>query len=154
MDVCGINGPASRIKMPVVAHLSSGFGVKRRAVENNLHVFAGLRLRHRAAVLENRENLTAARRRLPVAFEFGLLLLGQLPEGGQHGSLFRALPRRPRPLALLLHLGFKRGPSNFKARITANIFDEIAWKSVGVVESKGLNPPQRPPPRGKVSPGF
>ncbi len=105
-----------------VAHLSAGFGVERRVVEDDLAFFAGLEFLRALAVVDDGEHFAAVGASLAVAFEIGF---GKLLVGGVGGLLGCAFPGGAGAFALLLHGAVEASLIESDALITSRILHEV-----------------------------
>ena len=86
------------VEPAAIAHLSSGFGVERSVIEDDLSFVTGAEFLCALAIVQEGENLATFRARLAVALEDGSRKLLVLGVGGLLGC---TLPRGSRTFALL-----------------------------------------------------
>jgi len=89
--------PFVAVKRAAVTNLPSGFGIKRRVVEDDLAFFPGLQFLHALAVPDDRQHFAAFRPRLQIAFKHGFW---QLVISGVRRLFGRAFPGSTSAFAL------------------------------------------------------
>ena len=123
----------SGIQHPAIAHLAAGLGVERRLVEHQLGLHAGRDLLHGLLVHQETHH-SGLRLQFAVAQEPGAPVLQQFLIGRNHRALFSALPARPRPFALALHLLLEACMIDRQAVLASHVLLLVQGQSEGVVK--------------------
>src|SRR5208282_4729554 len=124
------------IEPSAIANLASGFGVEGCVIEDDLALVADGELLNALTVVDDDcEHFAAFGMRAVVAFEVGFrkLLVRRI------GSLFGcAFPGGASASLFGLQRPFKPFRVKENTSVTGRVFDEIAWKSMGRKQLKGL----------------
>ena len=121
-----------------VGDLAAGFGIDRGAIEDDFGFGALLDFVYRAFLGDDGFDAAIARVGAEVEVRLGLECFREPGVGGIGDFLVRAFPGCASARALLLHRAIETGPIDLDARVSSNVFDEIARQPVRVVELKCL----------------
>ena len=126
-----------------IAHLATGFGVKRRLVQHNLHRLARGGRGHAGPVLHQRQHLALGGFGI-IAQKFGrAVLFGNIEPNRGICRLARACPSGARLGLLFGHGGIKAVGINSAALFAQRILGQIKRETKCIIELKGRSPRQR-----------
>src|SRR5438128_11242137 len=119
------------VKPSAVANLASGFGVKRRVIEDDFAFFARLEFLRALPVVDDGQNFAIFRPRLPISFK---LRFRQLLTRRISSLLGRALPGSASTLALFSHCTVESFFHEGNSLVPKNILNKVQWQSESIVE--------------------
>ncbi len=121
-----------------VGNLSAGFGVEDRAIQDNFAFRAGWEFVYRAVLCDDGFDAAIFRARLEIKIRLRAIPFRKFRVHRIRDVLVPALPRCACTGPLILHCLLERGPINLEASVMADVFNEVAGQTIGIVELKGF----------------
>ena len=130
LGVGDLESQAVRLDHTLITHLTTGFGIKRRPVQDHHTVVFCLQGFNGFTLAQERDNFASTAQRI-VTDELGLTVDGQGMFG--HGL---ELTRSAGPFALRFHLRIEGFHVNLETPFARDIGSQVGGKTVGIIEPK------------------